>query len=108
MILHIVACALRPDYDADELAAVMAGLDALPLDGFTAFHHGPNIDAEGKSPGHPYGFVCTFIDRAALDRYATDPGHRVLGARLVALCTRGGDGIVVYDIDAEIPTSETK
>ncbi len=100
MILHIVACALRPDHDAAELAAVMAGLAALPLDDFAAFHHGPNIDAEGKSPGHPYGFVCTFTDRAALDRYAADPGHRALAARLVALCAGGGDGIVVYDIAA--------
>ncbi len=100
MILHAVLCALHPDHDVGELAAVMAGLAALPLDGFTDFQHGPNIDAEGKSPGHPYGFICTFADRGALDRYATDPGHKALAARLVALCTGGGDGIVVYDIDA--------
>ena len=100
MILHSVFCALRPDRNPAELAAVMAGLAALPLDGLRAFMHGPNIDAEGKSPGHPYGFVATFTDRAALARYAADPAHRALGARLVALCSGGGDGIVVYDIDA--------
>ena len=99
MILHTVLLALRPGADKDELAQVMAGLGALDLPGLEDFAHGPNIDAEGKTPGHPYGFLCTFSDRAALDRYANDPGHRVLGARLVALCAGGGDGILVSDID---------
>lgn len=99
MILHTVLCALKPDADRTELAAVMAGLGALELEGFEAFAHGPNIDAEGKTPEYPYGFQCTFTDRAALDRYAEDAGHKALGARLVALCVGGGDGILVSDID---------
>ena len=101
MILHAVFLALRADHDPAEKIAVMDGLGALVghAEGFTAFSHGPNIDAEGKSPDHPYGFLCTFEDRAALDRYAADPRHRALGARLVALCRDGAAGIVVYDLD---------
>lgn len=99
-ILHAVYLALRPDHDAGDLAEVMAALAALVgrIEGFAAFAHGPNIDAEGKSPGYPYGFVCTFEGRAPLDRYAADPGHRALGARLVALCTGGAAGIMVFDL----------
>jgi hypothetical protein len=100
MILHTVLLALKPDHDGDDLDKIMAGLGGLKLDGFTAFHHGANIDAEGKTPAYPYGFVCTFADRAALDRYATNPDHRALGARLVALCQGGGAGILVSDIDS--------
>lgn len=100
MISHLVTFAPDPT-NPKELAAVMTGLDALvgQIEGFSAFTHGPNIDAEGKTPDHPYGFICTFTDRSALDRYATDPRHQALGARLVALCPGGGDSILVYDID---------
>ena len=102
MITHIVAFAPKPD-KADDLAAVMQGLGGLlgQIAGFTGFTHGPNIDAEGKTPDYPYGFVCTFADRAALDRYANDPRHQALGGKLVALCIGGGDGITVFDIQSE-------
>lgn len=100
MISHLVAFAPDPS-KSTELGAVMVGLNALTdqIEGFVAFTHGPNIDAESKTPGHPYGFICTFTNRAALDRYASDPRHQALGARLVALCPGGGDSILVYDID---------
>ncbi len=101
MIEHAVFLSLAPGHDPAELAGVMDGLRALvgEIDGFTGFRNGPNIDAEGKSPDHPYGFICTFEDRAALDCYAADPRHRALGARLVALCSGGAEGIVVYDLE---------
>lgn len=100
MILHAVYLSLPEDVDEQELGAVMDGLSALVggIDGFVGFEHGPNIDAEGKSPEAPYGFHGRFADRAALDRYAADPRHQALGARLVALC-KGAAGIKVYDID---------
>ena len=99
MILHVVMLNLADSAPCAALDEVMSGLAALgaQLDGFLDFAHGQNIDAEGKSPDHPYGFCCTFRDRAALDRYAADADHRALGARLVALCNGGADGIVVYD-----------
>lgn len=99
MILHSVYVQTVAD-TSQELAAVMEGLAALmdQIEGFSAFQHGPNIDVEGKSPEAPYGFICTFDDRAALDRYATNPDHKTLGARLVALCG-GADRIMVYDLE---------
>ena len=98
MILHTVLCRLRPAHDPVELRDVMVGLSGLKIDGFLWFEHGPNVDAEGKTPQYPYGFVCAFADRAALDRYAADPAHRALGGRLVALCDGGAGGILVSDI----------
>lgn len=97
MILHAVYLTLTEDADPSELADVMQGLAGLS-DLMEGFDHGPNIDAEGKSPQTHYGFHASFKDRAALDRYAGDPRHRTLGARLVALCG-GADGIMVYDLD---------
>lgn len=100
MIQHVVCLSLPNGWDKDALAEIMAALKALvgQIDGYIAFSHGPNIDAEGKSPGVPYLFVCRFTDRAALDRYATDPRHQTLGGQLVALCG-GAERITVYDMD---------
>lgn len=99
MILHTVYLSLPEDADPSELAEIMVALAGLvdDIDGFNGFDHGPNIDAEGKSPEAHYGFLCTFSDRAALDRYADNPDHRALGGRLVDLCG-GADRIKVYDI----------
>jgi hypothetical protein len=101
MIRHCVMLRLRRDHDPAELRAVMRGLGTLVgrIDGFEGFSHGPNLDAEGKSPDYPHGFICDLADRDALDRYAADAGHRALGARLVALCAGGAAGIVVYDLE---------
>ena len=100
MIHHAVYFPIPENTDLHELAAVMQGLKNLvgQIDGFTGFQHGPNIDAEGKSPEAQYGFHGVYTDRTALDRYAADPRHKALGARLVALCG-GAEAIKVYDID---------
>ena len=97
MIQHVVMLKAR---ETEVLSGLMRNFAALVgrIEGFTAFAHGPNIDAEQKSPDYPYGFICTFTDRAALDRYAADARHQALGAQLVSLCDGGGEGIMVYDI----------
>jgi len=98
---HIVMLNLRQDASGDELADVMEGLAALgaEMPGFLSFQHGPNRDFEQKSQDYPYGFICTFADTLALQTYAENPTHKGLGARLVALCEGGGDGIWVADIE---------
>lgn len=98
MIRHIVMLRLQASHDTAELETIMSGLAALDLPGFTGFEHGPNRDLEQKTQEYPYGFICTFDSIAALQTYATDPGHQALGARLVALCG-GGDGIMVMDLE---------
>lgn len=100
MIQHIVMLSLKDDASEAELASVMAGLAALgaTLEGFEGFQHGPNHDFEQKTQDYPYGFICAFADKAALDIYANNPDHQALGGRLVAMCKGGGDGIMVMDI----------
>lgn len=98
MIQHVVMLNLLAEHDSRELQDVMSGLAALEIEGFKAFQHGPNHDFERKSQDFPYGFICTFADEAALERYANDPDHQALGARLVAMCVGGADGIMVMDL----------
>lgn len=101
MILHIVMLSLKSNVQPSDLQEVMLGLDALrqQVTGFQAFQHGPNSDFEVKSPDYPYGFICTFADRGSLQTYADHPEHKLLGARLVAMCDAGADGIWVADIE---------
>ena len=100
MIQHMVFLSLQPDADQAELADVMSGLSELMqvFEGFLGFSHGPNRDFEGKSAEAPYGFICSFEDAEAVERYAVNPQHKALGARLVALCG-GADRIKVYDLE---------
>ena len=101
MIHHIVSLDLREDHDPAELAAIMAGLDDLrnELPGFEGFAHGPNRDFEGMSPDCAYVFICRFSGEDVSRRYLVHPGHTRLGARLVALCKGGVEGIRVMDMD---------
>lgn len=105
MIKHIVFLSFADAPDPMELTNVMSGLASLvgEIEGFVAFHHGPNIDVEGKSPEATYGFVCSFDTLGALHKYADDSRHQALGGRLVAMCD-GVENIKVYDID----TGETQ
>ncbi|MCT8159472.1 Dabb family protein [Pseudoruegeria sp. SHC-113] len=102
MIAHCVFLDLRADADTNELAEVLAWLDALrgEIDGYDGFEAGPNRDYELKTPQYPWGFICRFRDAAALQVYAQDPGHKALGARLVAMCNGGADGILVFDLES--------
>ncbi len=101
MIRHCVMLRLKPDYDTAELAAVMDGLGVVAdrLSGCGGFIHGPNRDFEAKSPSYPYGFTLDFAAQAALQRYASDETHQQLGARLVALCVDGAEGVLVFDLE---------
>ncbi|MEP3297928.1 MAG: Dabb family protein [Pseudoruegeria sp.] len=105
MIEHCVFLKLHADADLVELQETLDGLDHLTEDmsGFLSFRAGPNRDFEGKSSEYPWGFVATFTDAAALQEYASDPRHQALGARLVAQCAGGGDGIMVFDLAVEAP-----
>lgn len=101
MIRHVVMLALKPDEMPANVQDVMKSLDELrpQIAGFVDFEHGPNRDIENKSPDYPYGFVCTFEDVGALRSYADNADHKMLGARLVAMCNGGADGIMVMDLD---------
>jgi hypothetical protein len=44
-------------------------------------------------------FWFDFRDEAARDAYLADPAHKKAGARLVAACEGGRDGITVLDFE---------
>ncbi|MEL6452430.1 MAG: Dabb family protein [Pseudomonadota bacterium] len=101
MIRHCVMLRLSSAVDEAELSDIMKGLSDLVADlaGCSDFVCGPNRDFENKSPDHGYGFTLDAVDAPTLARYAEDPRHKELGARLVALCEGGARGIVVYDLE---------
>lgn len=108
MIRHCVMLRLKSDHDASELAAVMAGLGHVAdrLSGCGGFVSGPNRDFEAKSPDYPYGFTLDFSSAADLHHYANDETHRQLGARLVAMCVDGAEGIMVFDLEMSDPVGQ--
>ena len=101
MILHCVYCAIREDVPRADVASVMGELAAMraKVAGMTGFAWGPNRDFEARSGAYSYGFVASFVDRAALSAYDAHPDHRRAGGRLVAMCRGGAGGITVFDID---------
>ncbi len=101
MIRHIVLIRFRPDLASAEIAAIDAAFRSLHarLDGFLAYHGGPDVNFEGLDRGYRHGFVLDFADQAARMRYHDDPEHKQLGASLVAAATGGIDGLLVVDFD---------
>ena len=100
MIRHCVFVKFRSDVDADERAAIYAGLGALvgQIEGLLSFESGPNISPEGRNQGFNDGFIMDFADAAARDRYLPHPAHKAAGSRLVAALEGGRDGLIVFDL----------
>ncbi len=101
MIRHIVLARFRSDVASSEIASVFADLRALclHLPGMLAFHAGPNTSPEGRHRGYSHAFTVDFADADARTAYDADAAHKAAGARLVAACEGGLDGLLVIDID---------
>lgn len=101
MIRHIVLIRHRPELPASEVAEIGAMFRGLRerLEGFLAYHGGPDVNFEGLERGYRHGHVLDFADQAARMRYHEDPEHKALGARLVAAAQGGVDGLLVVDLE---------
>lgn len=103
MIRHCVFLNLRASQDAGTLEEILGELrnlcENLPETG--PFLSGPNRDFEAKSQDFPAGFTIDFASEEALQTYADHPEHKALGARLVAICQGGADGIMVFDLEGD-------
>ena len=101
MIRHIVLARFRPDVGSNEIAGVFNQLAALrgPVAGIQGFHAGASVSPEGLERGYSHAFTVDFADANARDAYLVHPAHKEAGARLVAACAGGLDGILVMDID---------
>ena len=100
MLTHIVLLDPKDTGAYAQIRQAIEILAALPakIPGMVGLQHGPNLDFEGKSRRYAYGFVVTFVDKAANDAYVAHPDHQHAGAILVAACTGGHDGIFAADL----------
>ncbi len=100
MIRHIVLVKFRPDVTEADIAALFGQLDTLRdrLPGVLAVTAGRSESPEQMERSYMHGFVVDFADWAALATYQADPGHKRLGAGLVAHAVGGIDGILVFDL----------
>jgi len=74
MLLHLVCFKYKASTDHAARTDHRARLDALKtLDGIIDFKVGEDIVRSSRS--YDTGLCITFVDRAALDRYAQDPRH---------------------------------
>ena len=99
MILHCVFLkmpATATTADVLKLYGAVAALKPI-IPGMLDFKAGPNVSPEGLDRGFRHGFVVTFDDEAARDAYLADEVHRAIGARLVAACSGGTEGLIVFD-----------
>ncbi|GLS85585.1 stress responsive protein [Cypionkella aquatica] len=101
MIRHIVALRLKASITEplkQSLYSDLAGLSAV-IDGIVAFHAGRNVSIEPLSRGFDDLFWFDFRDAAVRDAYVIHPAHQAIGARIVAACEGGADGVYVFDVE---------
>lgn len=101
MIRHIVLINFRDDVNEEHRQGIYADLRALvgQIDGLIDGHFGPNVSPEGLSKGFRDGFVMDLRDAEARDRYLAHPAHQVAGAKLVAACEGGLEGVLPFDLE---------
>lgn len=97
---HMVLCKVRLGSE-DDFDAICMALNAL-RDRLTMgpMSWGPNTSPEGLGRGHTHAFSMDFPTEADRDAYLNHPDHKALGAKLVALCTDGLDGLTVFDLES--------
>jgi hypothetical protein len=101
MIRHIVLTKFRPETPEGKIAEIYAGLSALAekLPGAQKFTGGRSESPEQIERGYMHGFVIDFDSWDALQSYADNPTHQMLGGQLVANAVGGIEGILVLDLN---------
>ena len=101
MIRHLVLARFAPDTAASEIAAIFNDLGALRrhIPRMLTFQAGANVSPEGLARGYSHAIAIDFADSGARDAFLVDPAHKTAGARLVAACAGGVEGLLVIDIE---------
>jgi hypothetical protein len=100
MIRHLVALKFHDRTSEAAKAALMHDLARLSgqIDGILGFEVRRNVSPEDPVVrGFRDLFWFDFRDAGVRDAYLVHPAHRAVGARLVAACEGGADGIFVCD-----------
>ncbi len=100
MIRHIVLCRFAETTPEGEIAGIWAALEGLKavVPGMVSASFGSNVSPEGLNRGFTHAFTMDFEDTAARDAYLEHSDHKAAGARLVAACEGGVEGLVVVDV----------
>jgi len=101
MIRHIVLIKFRDDVSEEHRQEIYADLRGLvgKIDGLMNATFGPNVSPEGLSKGFRDGFVMDLRDAESRDRYLAHPLHQAAGAKLVAACEGGLEGVLPFDLE---------
>ena len=102
MIRHIVLTKFKPETPEETITGIYAGLSALTekLPGAGNFVGGRSESPEQIERGYMHGFVIDFDSWDALQTYADNDEHKILGGQIVENAVGGIDGVLVLDIDA--------
>ena len=105
MIRHCVLLRFAAEVGSSDKDAIYERLASLQsvVPGFERIVYGVNSSAEGLSQGFGDGFVIEFVDASARDTYLAHPDHQRAGAALVDMLDGGHEGLVVFDIDDDVP-----
>ena len=101
MIKHCVFLNFKSEISESEQFDIFEGLSNLKnqVEGLNDFEYGNNLDFEQKSADYNSGFIVSFENNQALLEYNENPGHALLGSKLVSMCKGGHKGIIVFDIE---------
>jgi len=94
MVYHIVLLTFKPGGDV-QFAPLHAALDALraKLPGMLGVSGGRYSSPEGLNQGYTHGFIMTFADPAARDRYLVHPDHEAVKTKFLPFV----DKVVAFD-----------
>ena len=78
VLRHVVLFSFKPNADAAQVDAVVAGFAALPelIPGIQAYEWGTNVSPEGLNDGFTHCFPLSFASNEARDTYLEHPEHQ--------------------------------
>ncbi len=102
MITHMVLLKIRRDLPKAQVEAVFEALAALKpkIPGLLSYSAGPYSSPEGLARGFTHGFVMTFVDAKARDRYLPHPEHERVKQLVLAVLDGGLDGVIAFDYES--------
>ena len=101
MIKHCVFLNFKSEISESDQFDVFEGLSNLKnqVEGLNDFEYGNNLDFEQKSTDYNSGFIVSFESHKSLLEYNEHPEHALLGSKLISMCKKGHQGIIVFDIE---------
>lgn len=96
-IQHMVLFKWKPGITEDALADIFARLATLEevIPGIEHFGGGPYSSPEGYNQGYTHGFLMTFTDEQARDRYLPHPEHE----KVKQVILQWAESVIAFDFE---------